>query len=92
MGCSVGEYARASRVSRARCLLMASPLSLAEVAAECGYADQAHFSREFRRHSGTTPFAFRKSVEPRNDRSSAPRRDKTGAPGPDRNAPVRRSS
>jgi AraC family transcriptional regulator len=92
MGCSVGEYARSSRVSRARGLLMASALSLAEVAAECGYADQAHFSREFRRHSGTTPLAFRKSVVPRNDRSSASRRDKTRAPGPDRNARVRRSS
>jgi AraC family transcriptional regulator len=91
MGCSVGEYARQSRVSRARCLLTASPLSLAEVAAECGYADQAHFSREFKRLCGTTPLAFRRDEEARNDGAKASRGDKTRGFGADKNARVRRS-
>ncbi|RZK46606.1 MAG: AraC family transcriptional regulator, partial [Hymenobacter sp.] len=32
--------------------------SLAGLAQELGYADQAHLSREFKRYSGTTPAAF----------------------------------
>ena len=61
MGCSVGEYGRASRVSRARTLLVASDLSLVEIADECGFADQAHFSREFKRRVGSTPLRFRRA-------------------------------
>ena len=30
----------------------------AEIAADCGYYDQAHLNREFRRLAGTTPGAF----------------------------------
>jgi AraC family transcriptional regulator len=62
MGCSVGEYSRQSRVSRARILLRESTLSLAEIAAECGFADQAHFSRVFKRLVGSTPLRFRREV------------------------------
>jgi len=91
MGCSVGEYARQSRVSRARCLLAASPLALADVAAECGYADQAHFSREFRRLCGTTPRAFRRTAQARNGCARPSRADKTRRSGPGRNTGARRS-
>jgi AraC family transcriptional regulator len=62
MGCSIGEYARQSRVSRARTLLLASDLGLAEIAAECGFADQAHFCREFKRRTGRSPGAFRRAA------------------------------
>jgi AraC family transcriptional regulator len=65
LGCSVGEYVRQSRVSRARCLLTASSLSLAEIAAECGFADQPHFSREFKRLVGVTPRRFRREAPQR---------------------------
>jgi len=61
MGCSIGEYGRQSRVSRARTLLLASELGLAAIAAECGFADQAHFSREFKRQTGRPPGAFRRA-------------------------------
>jgi AraC-like DNA-binding protein len=47
------------RVSRARELL-ASGLSVADVADACGFADQAHFSRCFKSTVGYTPGAFRR--------------------------------
>lgn len=37
--------------------------SLAGLAQELGYADQAHLSREFKRYSGTTPAAFARKAK-----------------------------
>lgn len=91
MGCSVGDYARRARAARARSLLSCSSLSLAELAHECGYADQAHLSREFRRHYGTTPLAFRRGTGSRKPGARPSHGDKTHALRPDTNPPVRRS-
>lgn len=49
------QVARLVRFNRARDLVAASRHPLAAVAAECGYADQAHFTREWRELSGLTP-------------------------------------
>lgn len=46
------------RANRARRLITAGE-SLADVAAACGYADQSHMTREFKRRYGMTPAAFR---------------------------------
>jgi AraC family transcriptional regulator len=54
-GMAVGEYVRCRRVSRAWELVIGSDLSLAEIAAECGFADQSHLTRSFRRAYGRTP-------------------------------------
>lgn len=49
------------RVSHARHLLTTTQLSLAEIAAECGFADQSHFSRRFQQITATSPGRWRRT-------------------------------
>lgn len=57
---SVGELVRTSRIEHALERIDSSA-SLADLAAECGFADQSHFTRCFSRIVGTTPAAYRAS-------------------------------
>jgi len=54
VGMTPAHYARLARIGRARALLREGHAA-AEVAAQCGFTDQAHFSRWFRRCFGVTP-------------------------------------
>ncbi|HEX2554300.1 MAG TPA: AraC family transcriptional regulator [Microvirga sp.] len=47
-----------ARIDRAKSLLLASRLSLAEVALEVGFADQSHFTRTFTKFVGVSPRAW----------------------------------
>lgn len=47
------------RAASAVDLLLETALSIAEVAAECGYFDQSHFCRQFKHLSGMSPSRFR---------------------------------
>ena len=58
VGCSVGDYVRRRRLSRAAELLQ-TDRQLADVALSCGFYDQSHFCRTFRRHFGTAPSTWR---------------------------------
>jgi AraC-like DNA-binding protein len=60
------QYLLQVRLSHARQLLAQNnpALSLGEIAASCGFSDQAHLSRHFRRFFGTTPAAFRRQRRP----------------------------
>ena len=58
-GLSVGEYARSLRLEWAATRLALDDAPLAEVALEAGFADQSHFTRAFRRHTGVTPGRYR---------------------------------
>jgi two-component system response regulator YesN len=49
------------RVEQARTYLIASKLSLAEIAAETGFADQSHFSKVFRKTTGQSPTDYRRT-------------------------------
>ena len=60
-GCAVGEYARRLRVDRAAREIVGGTDSLATIAARAGFADQSHFSRVFRRHTGLSPAAYRRA-------------------------------
>lgn len=59
LGCSVGQYQRRQRFEYACRLLRRRDLSLADVAVDAGFADQSHFTRTFKRLTGTTPKAYR---------------------------------
>jgi AraC-like DNA-binding protein len=54
------RWLRQFRVSRAQDLLFGSRLSLAQIAYDCGFADQSHFTRVFATAVGVTPGAWRR--------------------------------
>jgi AraC family transcriptional regulator len=60
--CSIGlspmAYIERARLQRAKDLIRSGSLSLTEIAALLGFADQSHFTRRFRRQFGYTPSAF----------------------------------
>jgi AraC-like DNA-binding protein len=61
VGLSPKRYARLVRFERVLRRLERQPeTGLAAVAQDAGYADQAHFSRDFRAFSGISPGAYRK--------------------------------
>ncbi len=53
------DYVRQIRVRMSCSALVFSKKTLAEVANEFGFADQSHFTKEFRRIMGETPRAYR---------------------------------
>jgi AraC family transcriptional regulator len=64
-GLSVGEYGRRLRLAWAAGELARGELSLAEIAAGAGFADQSHLTRVFKQHVGTTPARFREQTRSR---------------------------
>ena len=63
--CSPGEYQRRLRVEHAGRQLATTRRSLADIAAAAGFADQAHFSRVFKDHTGLTPGGYRATFRAR---------------------------
>ena len=61
-GCGVGAYVRAERVELAKRALAESNSTVSTIAAELGFADQAHLTRVFRDATGWTPAAFRRAM------------------------------
>lgn len=56
------QWLSSQRLERARSLLMELERPLAEVAAECGFADQSHFTRVFTQSTGTPPGTWRRRM------------------------------
>jgi AraC-like DNA-binding protein len=55
------RYQLALRIERAKTLLLQRNLSLKEVALSCGFFDQGHLSKSFRRLVGLSPGAWQRS-------------------------------
>lgn len=60
-GLSFTDLATDCRIRLARDMLAASDIPVAEIAATLGYTDASNFSRAFRRQTGISPVAFRRS-------------------------------
>lgn len=56
------QWLIAQRLERARALLRDLERPLAEIAADCGFADQSHFTRVFTRHVGMPPGHWRRAI------------------------------
>lgn len=54
------QFLVARRIERAKSLMVTTRDSLCEIALACGFADQPHFSRAFRRVVGAAPHAWRR--------------------------------
>lgn len=60
VGVSPAELIQFGRMYRARYGLIHTPASIGDVALDCGFFDQAHFSHAFRRYTLETPGSYRK--------------------------------
>jgi AraC family transcriptional regulator len=63
-GRTPGDYLQQLRVRAACQRLKDRDYPLALIAAECGFADQSHFTRVFRKLTKTTPAQFRRALVP----------------------------
>ncbi|PSN10247.1 AraC family transcriptional regulator [filamentous cyanobacterium CCP5] len=59
-GVSPHRYLIRQRVEQAKHLLKKPELSITWIALECGFANQSHFAKCFRQHTGMNPNQFRK--------------------------------
>ncbi len=58
-GTSPHEFVLRSRVDRAATMLTRTDAPLLDIALTCGFADQSHLTRVFKKHRGTTPGRYR---------------------------------
>jgi AraC-like DNA-binding protein len=59
MGCPPQEFLIRMRLSKATGLMESSSASIGEIAAKCGYPNQLHFSRAFKKRYGVSPREWR---------------------------------
>ncbi len=59
MGCTLTDYVNQRRIQHARKLLLSTDLPIKDIAASCGIPDIYYFNRLFKKHTKTTPKAYR---------------------------------
>jgi AraC family transcriptional regulator len=58
--CTLGDYARKIKIDKALNLIRSQKLSLTEIAYQCGFFDQSHFTKTFHHFTGMLPKQYRK--------------------------------
>jgi AraC family transcriptional regulator len=56
------QYVIQTRIDRAKELLRSRELSIADIALQCGFTSQSHFTNVFRQSIGSTPRAYQRSL------------------------------
>ena len=68
VGANPKDYLRIVRFQKALHILQIQPqISLTQLSYECGYYDQAHFTKDFKQFSGYTPTEYRTVCDPHSD-------------------------
>ncbi len=62
LGCTLGEYQRRLRADAAHRRVIDGTAPLASIARACGFADQSHLTRDFRRRFGRAPAHLRRAA------------------------------
>ncbi len=63
-GCGIGEYLRRVRLDWVAAGLLQADTPISSLAADAGFADQSHLTRDFRAAFGVTPAAYRRAAVP----------------------------
>jgi AraC family transcriptional regulator len=58
--CTFGEYMRRLKIEKSLPMIKCAPRSLTEIAYECGFYDQSHFTRTFKNLTGFLPNSYAK--------------------------------
>lgn len=58
--CTFGEYLRRLKIEKSLTLIKTSAASLTEIAHDCGFSDQSHFTRTFKQLTGLLPNQYAK--------------------------------
>lgn len=58
-GVTLSNFARICRIERSIELLNQNEMAISDIALECGFNDQSHFTRQFRETMNTTPAKWR---------------------------------
>jgi AraC family transcriptional regulator len=62
-GCPPHRFVTRCRVEHAKELMLRADVSLRRIATDCGFADQAHFSRIFLKFVGVSPARWRRALQ-----------------------------
>lgn len=73
-GRTLREYVEGQRIKKAMQLLLSTKMNLTQIAYECGFASQSHFSYVFKRKMNVTPREYVRNVS---DRYNTPPHDDT---------------
>ena len=64
LGVSPADYVREARLQRGQSLLLSTTLTVVEIAKQCGFKSEFHFSRLFKTRFGSSPTRYRNQSKP----------------------------